>query len=144
LLVLDQFEEYFLYHPDESGPGTFDDELPRLAQRMNPRVHVMLSIRADALAKLDRFKGRIPGLFAGTLRIAPLDRERGREAIEEPVARYNQAHQLAADPVRFSPGLVDAVLDGVKAGAIDLETTGRGRLDVPAGPAGAAPGPGKE
>jgi hypothetical protein len=26
LVILDQFEEYFLYHPDEDGPGTFAAE----------------------------------------------------------------------------------------------------------------------
>src|SRR5262249_39962409 len=29
LLILDQFEEYFLYHAAERGPGTFFDELSR-------------------------------------------------------------------------------------------------------------------
>src|SRR5262249_48330869 len=48
------------------------------------------------------------------------------------------------DPVRLEPGLADAVLDGVKSGAIELETAGRGRLDAPSGPAGAAPEPEKE
>ena len=49
----------------------------------------------------------------------------------KPIATYNQKQERAADPVRFEPALVEAVLEGVKAGAIDLETTGRGKLDLP-------------
>src|SRR4029077_1859870 len=29
LVVFDQFEQYFVYHPDEDGPGTFAVEFPR-------------------------------------------------------------------------------------------------------------------
>ena len=60
LVVLDQFEEYFLYHPDEDGAGTFAVEFPRLVNEPNLRVNFLLSIREDAWAKLDRFEGRIP------------------------------------------------------------------------------------
>ena len=53
-LILDQFEEYFLYHPsDEDLPSEIGDILS--AQNLN--VHVLLSIREDALAGLDRFEG---------------------------------------------------------------------------------------
>ena len=54
LLVLDQAEEYFLYHPEETG---FARELPELVTRPGLRVRVLLALRDDALAKLDRFKG---------------------------------------------------------------------------------------
>jgi hypothetical protein len=131
LLVLDQFEEFFLYHPEQLGSGSFGDQLPELVHRPNLRVHVMISIREDAVAKLDRFKGRIPGLFDSTLRINALDKEQARQAIVKPIATYNTKHELAADPIRFELDLVDAVLEGVTVGAIDLETTGRGRLDLP-------------
>ena len=41
------------------------------------RVNVLVSLREDSLAKLDRFTGRIPGLFANTLRLDRLDRAGG-------------------------------------------------------------------
>ena len=59
LLVLDQFEEYFLYHANELDQGAFAEQLSQLVQRPNLRVHLMISIREDAVAQLDRFKGRI-------------------------------------------------------------------------------------
>jgi hypothetical protein len=133
LLVLDQFEEYFLYHPDDLGTGSFADQFPELVHRPNLRIHVMISIREDAVSKLDRFKGRIPGLFESTLRIDPLEREQARQAITRPLDTYNREHELVANPIRFEPTLVDAVLEGVKTGAIELEFAGRGRLDPAAG-----------
>ena len=53
LLVLDQFEEYFLYHPDESGPGSFAHELVAVLTTPALRVNVLLALREDALARLD-------------------------------------------------------------------------------------------
>ena len=60
-LVLDQFEEYFLYH----GAGEDAEDVPRRASREavaapGLRANFLISIREDALAKLDRFKGADP------------------------------------------------------------------------------------
>ena len=87
LLVLDQAEEYFLYHAEETG---FARELPELVTRPGLRVRVLLALRDDALAKLDRFKGRIPNLFSNYLRLDHLDRASAREAVVRPVERYNE------------------------------------------------------
>ncbi len=51
-LILDQFEEYFLYH----GEGPLLDELPELLRL--PRVHVLISLRDDSLSRLDAFQAR--------------------------------------------------------------------------------------
>ena len=79
LIVLDQFEEYFLYHPDEGGSGTFAAEFPLAVNRPGLKVHFMLSLRVDALARLDRFKDAIPDLFGNllALRSAPVVRGAG-------------------------------------------------------------------
>ena len=122
LLVLDQAEEYFLYHAEEAGLA---DELPELVTRPGLRVRVLLSLRDDALAKLDRFKGSIPNLFGNYLRLDHLDRHSARRAIEGPVERYNE---LAAEDsqVELEPALVDAVLAETVAGKVDLGETGGG------------------
>ena len=81
LIVLDQFEDYFLYHPDETGEGTFAGELPAIVNEPNLRVNFLVSVREDAWAKLDRFKGSIPRVFANYVRVDHLSREarRGRD-----------------------------------------------------------------
>ncbi len=120
LLVLDQAEEYFLYHAEEAG---FARELPELVTRPGLRVRVLLALRDDALAKLDRFKGRIPNLFANYLRLDHLDRASARDAITKPVERYNEASGQA---IEVEPELIDAVLDQTAAGKVDLGEAGRG------------------
>jgi WD40 repeat protein len=122
LLVLDQAEEYFLYHAEEAGLA---EELPELVTQPGLRVRVLLSLRDDALAKLDRFKGRIPNLFGNYLRLDHLDRRSARAAIEGPVERYNE---LAAEDsqVELEPALVEAVLAETVAGKVDLGEAGGG------------------
>ena len=83
-LVLDQVEEYFLYHEATTADGARSRMRFRVVLAAPLRVNVLVSLREDALAKLDRFAGRIPGLFANTLRLDRLDREAARTAIVRP------------------------------------------------------------
>jgi WD40 repeat protein len=124
-LVLDQAEEYFLYHADDGGPGSFAETLPAvLAGQL--RVNVLISLREDSLAKLDRFTGRIPSLFSNTLRLDRLDRQAGRAAIGRPVERYSE---LTGTPVAVEPELVERVLDEVGAGQIEPALGGLGAVE---------------
>ena len=124
LLVLDQFEEFFLYH-DRPGDSALD-ELAAALRRRNPAVHFLLSIREDSLAKLDRFKGHVPGLLDHLLRIEHLDRDAAREAIVEPLERWN-ADAAPGEEVEAEPTLVEAVLDQVTAGQVSLADGRRGQ-----------------
>jgi WD40 repeat protein len=124
-LVLDQAEEYFLYHADDSGPRSFAEALPAVLGTPQ-RVNVLVSLREDSLAKLDRFTGRIPGLFANTLRLDRLDRASARAAIIRPVERYAA---LAGAAVVVEPELIEAVLDEVGTGQIELTVGGLGTVE---------------
>jgi hypothetical protein len=62
------------------------------------RVNVLISVREDALAKLDRFKQAIPGLFDNYLRIDHLDRDPGRQAIRKPLHEDNRRYASTAGP----------------------------------------------
>ena len=124
-LVLDQAEEYFLYHADDAGPGSFAEALPALLAAPS-RVNVLVSLREDALAKLDRFTGRIPGLFANTLRLDRLDRQAARAAIVRPIERFAD---LTGQAVTVEPELVERVLDEVGAGRIDPALGGLGVVE---------------
>jgi len=124
-VILDQFEEYFLYHePDAVEP--LADELADAIRRPGLRANFLLGIREDALAKLDAFKGRIPGLFANYLRLDRLDRDAGEAAIVGPVNAYNTLIEPERR-VELEPALVAGLLDEVTAGRVDLGVAGRGR-----------------
>ena len=124
-VVLDQAEEYFLYHADDGGPGSFADALPAVLGAPS-RVNVLVSLREDSLAKLDRFTGRIPGLFANTLRLDRLDRAAATAAILRPVERYRV---LTGEAVSIEAQLVGRVLDEVGAGQIEPALGGLGVVE---------------
>jgi WD40 repeat protein len=124
-LILDQIEEYFLYHADDAGTGSFAEALPTLLSTPQ-RVNVLVALREDSLAKLDRFTGRISGLFGNTLRLDRLDREAARAAIVRPVERFAE---LTGEHVTVDPALVERVLDDVGAGQIEPALGGLGAVE---------------
>ncbi len=126
LVLLDQFEEYFLYHPNDDGRGSFPYEFARALNRSDLRVSFLLSLREDAVARLDQFKGRINGLFDNYLRIRHLDREAARAAILKPLEYYNDRFTGDGDRITVEPGLVDAVLEQVRAGRVVVGEGGHG------------------
>jgi WD40 repeat protein len=131
LLVLDQFEEYFLYHDQDEGERTFAGEFSRALTRPDLRVNFLVAIREDALAKLDRFEGRIPNLFDNYLRLEHLDREAARIAIEAPIQRYNEISARASRRVSIEPKLVETLLDQVTTGKVIIGQAGRGIVEEP-------------
>jgi WD40 repeat protein len=128
-VVLDQFEEYLLYHEGESGQGTLIEELPEGLRRRDLRVNFLLGIREDALAELDPLKGRVPNLFSNTLRLERLARRAAEAAIVGPIREYNLL-QPDEPAVEIEPELVDTVLHEVAAGRVDLGHSGRGGVEA--------------
>lgn len=127
-IVLDQFEEYFLYHSEKDGPGTFAVEFPRAIAQPDLRVNFLVALREDSLAKLDRFKGRIPNLFGNYLRIRHLDVAAARMAVEKPLEEFNR--RVAVDlAVTVEPELREALLEQVRIGKVTLGGTGHGVVD---------------
>jgi WD40 repeat protein len=121
-LILDQFEEYFLYHEHDRA---FVDALAEIVRRPDLRVNVLIGIREDTLARLDAFKAEIPNLLSNRLRLHRLDRAAGEAAIVGPIGRYNELVDEASR-VDVEPELVRAVLDEVTAGRVDLGGLGQG------------------
>jgi WD40 repeat protein len=137
LVILDQFEEYFLYSSSESPPQRLADELASAINDVNLPAKFVIAIREDAYAGLgDLFKGRIENVYGNYLDLAYLTREAGAEAIKRPVLDvYN--HQPGVPRMEIDPELVTAVLDQVRAhgGAGDHppdgHANGDGRIAAP-------------
>ena len=121
-LILDQAEEYFLYRPADEE-DEFARELPELVGRPDLPVNVLVSLREDALGRLDVFRAGIPTLFTNTLRLALLDGSAARDAVVGPLGRYAGLAD-AAGPVEIEPELVEAVLADTRAGEIELGAGG--------------------
>jgi WD40 repeat protein len=129
-LLLDQFEEFFLYNTPDSP---FVGALPELLRRPGLRVHVLISLREDALATLDAFTAQLPNLFDNMLRLDRLDRAAASAAIVGPLERYGE---LAGEQFLVEPELVETVLDQVAAGRIEFSASDgghspAGRVEAP-------------
>ena len=110
-LVLDQFEEYFLYHDAREGVAE--------ALARSP-AHVLIALREDQLAQLDAFKVDLPNVFANRLRLDHLDRSAARAAIVGPLDRWN-AGVGESERVGIEAALVDEVLGQVATGPDRIE-----------------------
>lgn len=131
LIVLDQFEEYFLYHAGTPGDARFVAQFARAVSDPSVPARFLISLREDALAQLDRFKGRIDGLFDNTLRIDRLDRDAARRAIEGPIERVNAGLAGGSAAWTLEPGLVDEVLVQVQTGRVVFGAGGPGSRHAP-------------
>ncbi|MFN8488154.1 MAG: WD40 repeat domain-containing protein [Caldilineaceae bacterium] len=127
LIILDQFEEYFLYHPDEQGPDSFARQFVQAVNRADLRANFMLSVREDALGRLDRFKGQIPFLLDNRLSIEHLNRAAGYEAVTRPLEQYNLDHNTH---YTIEPALVETILDQVGRGKVALSKQGANVSEV--------------
>ena len=119
LVILDQFEEYFLYH---AADGPFITQLTRLLARRETAASVLIAIREDALATLDGLAADMPGLLDNLVRIEHLDRVAARAAIIEPLELWNRDEASAGEQMRIEPELVEAVLDGVQTAESRIQT----------------------
>jgi WD40 repeat protein len=137
LVILDQFEEYFLYRDRHRRPDAFADEIADCVTHPDLNAHFLISIREDAYASVgDLFRSRIDNVYANALHLEHLSRAGGREAILGPIRRYNEGHET---DVAVDDRLVEAVLDGVRldrgrdedSGHESLTAAADGREDDP-------------
>ncbi len=105
LIILDQFEEHFLYPEDEVDEKKVGAQVARCVNRADLRANFLISIREDSYSRLgDLFRGKVRNVYANFLHLDFLDRAGARESIEKPIA---------AGPFEAEPALVEAVLDEV-------------------------------
>jgi tetratricopeptide (TPR) repeat protein len=126
IILLDQFEDYFLYHDEGKGTGTFISEISQLVNSTDLRVNFLISIRDDAYTKLDCFKDEISNLFDDSIRIPPLQRDEARAAINGPLERYNSFYAAGRKRIFIEPELIEAVLEQVETDKVSLADAGGG------------------
>ncbi len=116
VLILDQFEEFFVSWPDRSQRQPFIDALADCyADRALP-LRLLIALRKDYYSDLSDFEGRIRTVFQNQYRLGGLTRQEAEQAITGPV-------QALGRPVAYAPVLLARLLDdlvqdapGVRAG----------------------------
>jgi hypothetical protein len=124
MVILDQFEEYSLYHPEDEP---FGEQFPSAITAGDLSVSFLISLREDTLAKLDRFKGRIPALWDSYRRVDHLDRAAAEDAIRLPLREYNRQHP-GSEAIKIDDSLVEAVVRDVQTESVQFEEAGGGTL----------------
>jgi WD40 repeat protein len=118
VLLLDQLEEYFLYH---GASGPLVDALHELLRRPGLRVSVLLAVRDDALAQLDALSGRLPETFGNLLRLEPLGPRAAGDAIVKPLQTFtNVTGEHAGAEGSLVETLQSEVADGLSAPFLQL------------------------
>ncbi len=127
LIIFDQFEDLFL-HPDFlSGENSFGEQLPKVLNNSGLPVNFMISLRDDALGKLDFFKSGVPNLMKNTLRLLPLDRAATEIAIRQPLEKYNSEN---GTNFRITDSLVEKLLDDLQAGMVKFDSEGQAKEET--------------
>jgi sugar lactone lactonase YvrE len=113
ILVLDQFEEFLLYHPKPTET-TFVRDLATVVADPNIEARVLLSLREDSLAGLDALRAVIPGVLTSPVQLRPLDRTTAEQAIRRPVAKWSEERFGGSEAVVVEDSLVETLLDQVQ------------------------------
>jgi|GEM_PF-951847 len=101
VLAIDQAEQFFLLYTDEERLAALDQLQGFLADR-SLNLRFIISIREDALGRLQPLEALLPNLLNVRYRVERLRREAAREAIENPAALYG---------VKWEPALVQRLLN---------------------------------
>lgn len=126
LVLLDQFEEYFFYHPKSSDPKSFEAQFARAVNREDVDVGFLIALREDGLSKLDRFQERIPNLLSNRLRLNHLDADGAAAAIRKPLDVWNANYLTGRPAVGIENDLVRELVQQVRIGQVSVSGGGLG------------------
>jgi len=125
VLILDQFEELFIFYSKEARtpflmqlaemlkPASALAALPANPEDKHlgsspPEVKLLLTLREDYLAHLDELSPWMPSIFRDRFRLTELDLEAARAAIEEPARLENAS--LSTNRFVYAPEAIDDIL----------------------------------
>jgi CHASE2 domain-containing sensor protein len=115
-LIVDQFEELFMLHPDRwEERGAVFEELSR-ALGEDPLLRIILAIREDYLAQLLSYRRSLPNRLDCRVRLELLSPEAALEAVSEP---------LIVTGRRFAPGVAERLVADLRRTSIKADGDGR-------------------
>jgi WD40 repeat protein len=133
LLILDQFEEYFLYRPTRDPDALLAAEIAHCVNRPDLAANFLISVREDAYSGVgDLFRGRLSNVYSNFLHLEHLRRSEAREAITKPLDVFNE-NRPEDQRVTVESELVDAVLAQVEVGQVEREEAGESVESSPNG-----------
>jgi formylglycine-generating enzyme required for sulfatase activity len=113
LIILDQFEEYFLYR-DRDRMQALEQAFANLIARRDLPVRVLIGLRDDALHQLDQLRAFAPDILDTMVELRGLSDAGIQEAIRGPMARYNDAYRKGAPAIAVEDALVATLVRQLK------------------------------
>jgi hypothetical protein len=112
VLVLDQFEEFFVFWPQAEQRHPFVEALAECYHDRALPLRIVLSIRKDYFGDLQELQPQLP-VFQNVYRVEPMTRSEMEEAITGPTKALGK-------PARYQPELLAALLDDLGRGGMEL------------------------
>jgi hypothetical protein len=109
LVILDQFEEYFLYRTGEVVTSA-EQALSGLLTWPLVETRLLISLRDDSLHYLDKLRALFPAILETTVRLNHLSEAGARQAIRGPVQKYNDLYRQNAAPIIIKDELTDTLI----------------------------------
>jgi O-acetyl-ADP-ribose deacetylase (regulator of RNase III) len=113
LIILDQFEEYFLYR-DVNTVREFESAIGVIAARRDPQLHLLFTLREDGLHLLDQLRAYIPAILETTIELGRLNDQAVEDAIRGPLLRYNKQYRQSGTPIVLDDRLVSTLIRQLK------------------------------
>ncbi len=126
LIIFDQFEDIFLHPEFLGGENSFGDEFAKTLNCKDLPANFVISMRDDALAKMDIFKGKVPNMMKNILRLYHLDRAATEIAIRKPLEKYNEEF---GTNFTIEDELVETLLNDLQVDKIKFETQGQAAVN---------------
>ncbi|MFN2221305.1 MAG: FHA domain-containing protein [Candidatus Promineifilaceae bacterium] len=116
LLIFDQFEELFTYHPEQWLKR--EDFFRQVNQALEeyPELHVVFTMREDFIAELTPYANLLPDRLRVRFRLERLKRDAALQAIVAPAKRAGRT---------FAEGVAEELVDNLRRGQPKQDRAGR-------------------
>lgn len=135
LLILDEFENYF-FSRNRFSMDNLELAIGDLVTRHDLPLHLLISLRDDALHRLDELRGVLPGILDTTVKLDHLSDTDIKDAIRKPVNAYNKRYRVGEVKFFVEDELISTLIqqlkevgDGVNRGR--SANTDRKRVELP-------------
>jgi HEAT repeat protein len=113
VVILDQFEEFFIFWPEQEHRQPFIDILADCYEDKSLPLRLIVALRKDYYSDLADFQERIPAIFYNEYRLGTMTRREAQAAITGPVTELGR-------PVAYEQALLDMLLDDLARGGMEL------------------------
>lgn len=103
VIILDQFEEFFVFWPERTRRQPCIDTLADCYANRTLPIRLLIALRKDYYSDLADFEGRIRTVFQNQYRLGALTRQEAKHAIIGPV-------QTLSRPITYEPALIARLL----------------------------------